>query len=173
MPAPTIEIRLAREAELSAVGDLTVAAYLLDGHVQPDDDYVHRLRDAAARAAEAQLWVAVEDGQVLGTVTMCPVGSPWREIALPDEGEFRTLAVAPVARGRGVGELLVRACITRSRLAGDRALVLSTIPIQVTAHRLYGRLGFERFPERDWSPVPGVQLLAYQLRHSGGDSDAR
>jgi predicted N-acetyltransferase YhbS len=173
MPASNIEIRLASDAELPAVGDLTVAAYVLDGHVQPDDDYVHRLRDAAARAAEAQLWVAVEDGHLLGSVTMCPVGSPWREIALPDEGEFRTLAVAPAARCRGVGELLVRACITRSRQAGDRALILSTLPVQVIAHRLYGRLGFERFPERDWSPVQDVELLAYQLRHRGGASDGR
>ena len=26
--------------------------------------------------------------------------------------------------------------------------------------RLYARLGFVRIPERDWSPLPGVQLLA-------------
>ncbi len=172
MAGSALEIRLADESELSAIGDLTVAAYVLDGHVQPDDDYVHRLRDAAARATEAQLWVAVDDEHLLGTVTICPVGSPWREIALDDEGEFRTLAVAPQARGRGVGEALVRECISRSRLAGDRALVLSTIPVQATAHRLYGRLGFERFPERDWVPVPGVQLLAYQLRHPDGGPDA-
>jgi ribosomal protein S18 acetylase RimI-like enzyme len=31
------------------------------------------------------------------------------------------------------------------------------------AHRLYERLGFTRVPERDWSPVPGVQLVAYAL----------
>jgi hypothetical protein len=29
------------------------------------------------------------------------------------------------------------------------------------AHRLYERLGFHRLPERDWSPVPGVDLLVY------------
>ena len=31
------------------------------------------------------------------------------------------------------------------------------------AHRLYERTGFRRLPERDWSPRPGVQLLAYSL----------
>jgi hypothetical protein len=31
------------------------------------------------------------------------------------------------------------------------------------AHRIYERLGFTRIPERDWSPVPGVDLLAYRL----------
>ena len=29
------------------------------------------------------------------------------------------------------------------------------------AHRVYGRLGFTRLPERDWSPVPGVHLIAF------------
>ena len=33
-----------------------------------------------------------------------------------------------------------------------------------TAHRLYERAGFVRLPERDWSPVPGVNLLVYGLR---------
>jgi hypothetical protein len=31
------------------------------------------------------------------------------------------------------------------------------------AHRLYARLGFVRVPERDWEPVPGVQLLGFRL----------
>jgi hypothetical protein len=29
------------------------------------------------------------------------------------------------------------------------------------AHRLYERLGFTRLPERDWSPLLGVDLLVY------------
>ena len=33
----------------------------------------------------------------------------------------------------------------------------------VTAHRLYARLGFVRTPERDWTPMPGVNLLALRL----------
>jgi hypothetical protein len=31
------------------------------------------------------------------------------------------------------------------------------------AHRLYERLGFTRLPERDWTPLPGVDLLVYSL----------
>jgi hypothetical protein len=31
------------------------------------------------------------------------------------------------------------------------------------AHRVYERLGFRRAPERDWSPVPGIELLAFVL----------
>jgi hypothetical protein len=42
-------------------------------------------------------------------------------------------------------------------------MVLSTDPLMTTAHRLYERLGFTRLPERDWSPVPGAELLVYAL----------
>jgi hypothetical protein len=30
-----------------------------------------------------------------------------------------------------------------------------------TAHRIYGRLGFERAEHLDWSPVPGFLLMAF------------
>jgi hypothetical protein len=32
-----------------------------------------------------------------------------------------------------------------------------------SAHRIYERLGFVRTPERDWQPMPGVQLITYRL----------
>jgi predicted thioesterase/GNAT superfamily N-acetyltransferase len=162
-----MEIREARPEEYAEVGDLTVDAYVRGGHVEPDDDYVHRLRDAAGRAAQALLLVAVDRGDLVGTVTYCPHGSPWREIATETEGEFRTLAVGSRARGRGVGSALVLACIERSRGDGDAGLVLSTLPDQETAHGVYERAGFRRDPGRDWSPVPGVSLLAYRLDHAG------
>jgi hypothetical protein len=41
--------------------------------------------------------------------------------------------------------------------------VMSTQPDMVHAHRIYHRLGFARTPERDWSPVPGLQLLTYAI----------
>jgi hypothetical protein len=31
------------------------------------------------------------------------------------------------------------------------------------AHRVYGRLGFVRVPDRDWQPMPGIDLLVYRL----------
>jgi hypothetical protein len=35
--------------------------------------------------------------------------------------------------------------------------------VQVAAHRVYGRLGFRRTPDRDWSPAPGIELLGFRL----------
>jgi ribosomal protein S18 acetylase RimI-like enzyme len=155
-----LEIRLARPAEYAAVGDLTASAYLADGLVPAGTAYDNVLRDAATRAEQAELWVAAGE-QVLGTVTFCPVGSRYREIGAPHEGEFRMLAVSPGARGLGVGTALVRHCVDRSRDLGHTAVVLSTSPRMATAHRLYTALGFARLPGRDWSPVAGVDLLAY------------
>ncbi|HEY6057264.1 MAG TPA: GNAT family N-acetyltransferase, partial [Candidatus Limnocylindrales bacterium] len=66
-------------------------------------------------------------------------------------------------RGRGAGRLLVEARIERARGAGRRRLVLLTRPEYAAARALYERLGFRRDPERDLSPVPGVDLIGYQL----------
>ena len=40
-----------------------------------------------------------------------------------------------------------------------RALVGDQRP----AHQLYQRLGFQRTPHLDWSPAPGVDLLAFRM----------
>ena len=157
-----VQVRLAVEHDLAGVADATARAYA-DFVLGPEDPYLDRLRDAAGRAREAHLWVAVEDDRVLGSVTDCPPGSSWREVARPDEGEFRMLAVDPAAAGRGVGRLLMQQVLDAWRARGARAVALSTLPDMAPAHRLYERFGFVGDPRRDWSPAPGVELLVYEL----------
>ena len=161
----TVRVRRVRPEELEAAGTVTVAAYA-PYTLGPDDPYVARLADAAARDREAEVYVALEAGpggeELLGCVTSCPPGSPWRELSRDDEGEFRMLAVRPDARGRGVGRLLVERCEERARAHGARAVVLSSLREMAPAHRLYERLGYRRLPARDWEPVPGVSLIAYR-----------
>ena len=159
-----MHLRRARPEDYAAIGETTLAAYApLLGTTEAS--YAERLRNAEGRDHEAELWVAVapDDREVLGTVTLCREGSPWREIALAGEGEFRMLAVAPHAQGQGVGEALARHVIDRFREEGAVAVLLSSTPVMDAAHRLYERLGFVRCPERDWEPMPGVQLLAFRL----------
>jgi ribosomal protein S18 acetylase RimI-like enzyme len=155
-----LEIRPAGPADFAAVADVCVAAYapFLVG-----DRYAAVLRDVARRAAEAQLLVAAEPGGrgVLGTVTFVPDGGPLGEIAGARETEFRMLAVDPAAHGRGVGTALLRRVLDESRRRGKDGVVCSSQPEMRAAHRIYERLGFRRVPERDWSPVPGVELLAF------------
>ena len=156
-----MEIRLVRPDELEAVGRLTAEVYIGDGFIDAGDAYMLELTDTARRAREAEVWVAVEADQVIGSVTFCPVGSSFREIGRNDEGEFRMLAVKPTARGRGIGHALVDLCLTRSRELGYTGIRMSTMDRMTSAHRVYERLGFARAPHDDWSPAPGVQLLAY------------
>lgn len=156
-----VTIRLALPSEYDAVGQLTVEAYSHDGFVR--GEYAMTLRAAADRAAKAELWVAVDDEGLLGTVTYCPVGSVYREIGRDDEGEFRMLGVAGRARGQGIGTALTERCIERSREQGLRRVVMSSATYMTTAHRIYERLGFTRLPERDWAPIPGVDLYAFAL----------
>ena len=159
-----MRIRRAEARDHAAIGEVTVTAYA-GLQAAADSGYTDTLRNAAARDSEAELWVATPDDsdEILGTVTVCHDGSPWREIARADQGEFRMLAVSPAAQGQGVGEALVRLCIDRFREIGAPSIVLSTLHAMSPAHRLYDRLGFERAPELDWSPVPGVDLVAYRL----------
>jgi ribosomal protein S18 acetylase RimI-like enzyme len=159
----TTDIRLALPAEYDEAGELLAEAYAVDGFIPAGSDYGLTLRNAADRAAKAELWVAADGTDLLGTVTFCVPGSVYGEIGRDGEGEFRMLGVAAKARGRGVGTALSVHCIQRSLELGYTRVVLSSASYMATAHRIYGRLGFTRLPERDWSPRPGVDLYAFSL----------
>ena len=159
-----IAIRPARPADFAKVGEITVRAYAQDGFLKASESYAATLRDAATRAEEAELWVAVDpaSGRLLGSVTFCPSGSPYRELSTETEGEFRMLAVDPPARGFGVGRALVRHCLDRSRRLGFAGVVLCSLPTMTSAHALYRSLGFVRDETLDWSPVSGVELWGFR-----------
>jgi len=159
-------IRAAGPGDYDRLGELTAAAYLDDGLLDfgADDPYIAVLRDVARRAAHADVLVAVDEtGDVLGGVAFVAGPGQFADIARAGEAEFRTLAVAPAGRGRGVGTALVTECIDRARGLGRDRVVLSTQPLMHSAHRIYERFGFARVPERDWSPVADLTLLVYAL----------
>ncbi|MFI8825769.1 GNAT family N-acetyltransferase [Streptomyces sp. NPDC053431] len=166
-------IRDVRPEEHETLGEITSQAYLDDGFLVRgrDDWYLGHLRNVAGRAEVADVLVAVatddDAGTVLGGVTFVPAPGVMGERAKPGETEIRMLAVDRAARGRGVGEALVRACVERARaVPGCARIVLSTQTDMRTAHRIYERLGFRRVPERDWAPIPErpeFVLLCYAL----------
>ena len=158
----TVTVRPATPEDYDQVAALLVRAYLPCGYPS-SHPYFARLRESADRAENATLLVADDAGRVVGTATYCQIGSPYREIAADGEGEFRMLAVDPGEQSRGVGKKLVAACLDMARAEGMTSVVLSTAPWMTTAHHIYEKLGFERTPERDWSPQEGISLKTYVL----------
>jgi ribosomal protein S18 acetylase RimI-like enzyme len=172
-----VEVREARPAEYERVGALTIAAY----RALPVDHlwggYADDIRDVAARAASAEILVAIDDGDVRGAVTLVSdPTSPWLEWTEPGETQFRLLAVDEAARERGIGAALVRECLARAR--GGPVLIHTTQWME-SAQRLYLRFGFERRADRDvpyevWhdptghrdlpSAWVGAKFLAYRWR---------
>jgi ribosomal protein S18 acetylase RimI-like enzyme len=157
-------VRDALPGELAEVGEIRVTAYQDAGFLSPGSVYAPRLR-ALGSDGDGTVLVAVDGGKIIGTVMLRSDG---QVVAGPDEAEIRALAVAPDGQGRGTGSALLRAAIERAARAGVRHLVLLTQPEMLAAHRLYQRAGFRRLPDRDWSPEPGSQLLAYGLRLGSG-----
>lgn len=161
MPGRPFEVREARPADLTAAGEVVAAAYQRDLSVSAG--YLAHIRDTASRAQQAVVLVAAEGDAVLGSVTYVAGGTTMAQRASADEAELRMLGVDPSARGRGIGEALVRACIERAQAAGLRRVVLSTQPEMRVAHRVYERLGFVRREDLDWTPEPDVCLIGYEL----------
>lgn len=160
MPTP-LEVRCARPEDFAALGALSAAVYVDEGWAS--EGYAPVVRDVAARAAEATVLVAVEGDALLGGVTVATRGGRYAEQAEPGEAVVRMLVTAPQARGRGVGERLMRACLDAAVDDGCTRVKLSTQAGMASAHRLYERLGFVRTPADDWSPEPGLRLMTYAL----------
>jgi ribosomal protein S18 acetylase RimI-like enzyme len=160
--APSLSVEPARQEDFPRIADLTVTTYV-DGGLA-SEGYAPELADVVGRAHRSELLVVRDsDGRVVGSVALVLAGDFGNVTVSDDEAAFRMLVVDPAAQGRGIGHLLVTACLDRARAAGKTRMVISTDPRMTAAQRLYERLGFVRLPERDWAPAPGVDLLVYAV----------
>jgi ribosomal protein S18 acetylase RimI-like enzyme len=163
----TVIVRDALPGELAEVGEIRVRAYQHGGFMAPGSAYASVLR-ALGTADDGTVLVAVDGSRILGTVMLRTSPEPGPFATVPGEAEIRALAVTPDAQGRGTGSALLRAVIERAVQQGVRHLVLLTQPEMLAAQHLYRRAGFRRLPGRDWSPGPGMTLLAYGLPLGSG-----
>nr|WP_268742131.1 GNAT family N-acetyltransferase [Nocardiopsis dassonvillei] len=148
--------------EMNAVSELRVTAYTADGLMDVNPAYVETLR-LLGTDGRGEILVAADEDRLLGTAVFEP-WSPESEIARnADEAEIRAFAVAPEARGRGVGRDLVNALVDRAREEGVSRLLVATLPEMVSTQYVYRARGFERVPERDWAALPGVDTLVHEL----------
>jgi ribosomal protein S18 acetylase RimI-like enzyme len=166
-PEQTLVIRLATPEEHELVGIVTEEAYR-SSYSGLSPAYLQSLRDAAARALLGDIWVAAEaDGPIVGAVWVPRPGEHLSELAEEGELDFRQLAVAPSARGRGVGEALTRHVIALAEERGAVRVVMNSGPEMLGAHALYAKIGFRRLPEREHrievEPGRFLDLLAFGL----------
>ena len=89
----------------------------------------------AAAGEEKVLFVAEEDGRLLGVV------GGFRRLD-PSEAQLVSLWVDPEARGRGVARVLIRAVATWARGRGAETVVLFVQEANAPGRALYLRAGF-------------------------------
>ncbi|PZU11748.1 helix-turn-helix domain-containing GNAT family N-acetyltransferase [Sphingomonas sp.] len=87
------------------------------------------------RPGRQQCWVAEVAGRMAGSVFCTDGGAPGL-------AKLRLLYVEPFARGLGLGEMLVDACLGFAKEAGYEAMELWTHTILASARRIYAAKGF-------------------------------
>jgi len=92
-------------------------------------------------ATQTLLVARDDDGRVVGTLTFVLY-----RVSSGLKGRLEDVIVDEAARGRGVGEALVREGMRLASEAGVLMLELTSMPYRQAANRLYKRLGFVRKP---------------------------
>ncbi len=119
-----------REAKTTA---LLQASYALMQSLFPVEEN-HYLSIDALCSSEIHFFIARERQDILGTGALAEH---------KDYGEIKAMFVAPTARGRGVGDAILRKIEDYAKLLGLPKLRLETSTGLDAAHRLYLRHGFQ------------------------------
>ena len=156
-----IEVRPVEPDEHDEAGRVTADAYREFADSDDWERYLRKIADVGGRADIALVLAAVEEGRILGTLTLeLDRRIDGDEPPLPPgEAHIRMLGVAPDARGRGVARALLDASFARAREAGRTRISLHTTQRMRAAQAMYEALGFERLPDRVFPD--GFVLLSY------------
>ncbi|WP_405982345.1 GNAT family N-acetyltransferase [Streptomyces sp. NBC_00158] len=134
-------------------------------------DWPDRPREWLSPPALLGSWVAERDGRLAGHVGLCRNGpgdsAPelWsRRTGLParDTAVVSRLFVAPGARGRGIGALLIARAVREARLLALHP-VLDVVASDTAAAALYERLGWSLLATvaQRWGPGRVVPVRCY------------
>ena len=165
-------VRAAYPNEYTEIGQLMVEVYSsLEGFPKPSERprYYNLLANVGDLTAkpETELIVAVSSKRtILGAVVyfgdMQYYGSGGTATKEKDAAGFRLLAVSPLARGQGVGKLLVQACIDKARKTNRQQVVIHTTRAMQTAWQMYEKSGFKRSEDLDFEQE-GLEVFGFRL----------
>jgi len=117
-----------------------LAAYNGDTSTLTQDALV---RDALADSPWITVLVAENSEGVVGYAALCPLA----QLQFGARGvDIHHLFVMQSARGQGVGNQLIKACIARSREMGCRYILIGTQPENIKAQKIYLSAGFSKIP---------------------------
>ena len=160
-----MDIREATPDEHEVAGQITADAYreFFDASGRdPDGHYLQKIADVAERAGRTVILVAIDGGEVIGSLTLelATRVDPEADPLEAHRAHIRMLGVAPAARARGAGRALMRAAETRARAAGKTEMTLNTTRMMTAAQQMYASMGYERLP--DETLPDGFVLLTYR-----------
>jgi len=130
-------VRIEPAIDASARVHAALARLLPQLNAQLPVPTMERLRAIIADPA-VTLLIASDGAEIVGTATVIVYTTPfWVKARIDD------VVVDEAARGRGVGEALVKACLDVGRARGAQVAELQSGVQREAANRLYPRMGFK------------------------------
>jgi len=151
--AATIDIRRATSQDAASVTSVLEKAFIEYRQLYTDKGYaatVITADEVKARMGEGPMWVAIDNARIVGTVSA---------IAKDEALYIRGMGIVPNARGKRIGELLLKHVETFAVTNNYKKLTLSTTPFLSRAITLYEHFGFVRSDEAT-PDLFGTPLLA-------------
>ena len=139
--SPTIEIRRATSQDAASVASVLEQAFVEYRELYTEKGYaatVITADEVKARMAEGPMWVAIDNARIVGTVSAVAKGAALY---------VRGMGIAPEARGKRLGQLLLQHVEAFAVANNYKKLTLSTTPFLLRAITLYEHFGFIRSEE--------------------------
>jgi ribosomal protein S18 acetylase RimI-like enzyme len=131
-----VEIAPAQDTSPELMDALTRLLAQLTNHAPPTATDIQNLLATPG----STLFLARVETVIVGAATLTIYRIPTGIRARVDD-----VVVDESARGKGIGEALMQACIAKARAAHAESLVLSSGASRTAANHLYQKLGFERW----------------------------
>ncbi len=150
-----IEIRLAENKEALVISDLLYQSFSEYKLLYTERAFAATtlgIPELESRISKNVTWVGLYDDTIAGTISLMPNGN----------GIFiKSVAVAPIARKKGLGKELMRHAEKIALKEGAHYLELTTTAFLLEAIRLYEFFGFRQNGRDDLYGTPLIKMIKY------------